>query len=98
MSKRITLLLSLMGLPALAFAGTPYVPSFDLQNPTARCGNVLYFAGGSALDGPAYYTDTQGNILCKAGGTCRGRVKECIECISRNWSCETPQPAQPERQ
>ena len=61
----------------------------DLSKPTKVCGDVLYFDFNSATDGPAYYTDKSGNILCHAGGQCRMRHYNCGECIAKlNLKCD----------
>lgn len=83
-------------LPALAGAQSP--TGFDLQNPTARCNNVLYFDYGSANDGPAYFTAANGAVLCQAGGFCKGHEEQCKACIEKYWHCDAPQPAEPEKQ
>lgn len=62
---------------------------FDMSKPTKICGDVLYFDFGSATDGPAYYTDKDGKILCHAGGQCRMQKYNCGECIRNlNLKCD----------
>ncbi|RYG60759.1 MAG: hypothetical protein EON60_06020 [Alphaproteobacteria bacterium] len=82
---RVLLALFLL-LPVLATAENiqDRVKTADLSKPTKVCGDVLYFDFHSDRDGPAYYTDKDGFILCHAGGQCRGpKAEECRTCIAQ---------------